>query len=306
MSHLESSSEGIMCQLHQCLVWLALFCNFGFCIGKVFLRPSIGVAFVEQTRTLRPWAGEKKLTFVIRLPKLKKLEKIRMPKLTCAPSTMSIYDNMCLEGHKEVGVLVDITNELVDNANKELQYLKKALKTLKLADNSKRALINAGSFFESVFGTASSDSVSELYEQLKQVHKNVEEAATDRQSLYDAMHNMQESDFKKFNSAFHMINRTNDYLTMTVRNLTATNSKLDTIYGMMNNPNSYTQLHVLHMQHTAILSRHGYLRDLLRTYREFHKDIYVLLAGKLPSSMIPASELLSGLTKLKRAAVKKA
>ena len=272
-------------------------------MGRVTLKPALGVAFVEESKTLRPWAGSQQLTFVIKLPRLKKLAKMRVPYTTCTPST-SMFDKMCVEGQREITLLVEITNELIENANLELQVLKKALKTLKLKSNNKRSLIQAGSFFQGLFGTADVAYVDKLYEQLKQVHKNVEEASEDRQTLFNAMHEMQDEDLGKFDTVFHLINNTNRFLTVAVQNLTATNEKLDAIYKVVVNPNSFTQLHALHLQHAAILSKHGYLRDLIRMYSDFHKDIYVLMAGKLPSSMVPASQLLPGLAKLKKAALK--
>ena len=277
-----------------------LVLTFMYAINStVILKPSVGVGFVEQPTTLRPWAGSQRLTFVVKLPRLKRYDNLRLPVTTCLPKD-AIFDAMCSEGKAELKTLIDISNDLVSQVNTELQNLKKLLRGLVSTDVNKRSLINAGSFFQSLVGTASLDTVNALYDKIKQIHSDVSAAADDRQSLFETMNTMQQDAYSKFDSVFHLINDTDTFLSAAVRNLTTTNMKLDAVYSILTSPNSFTQLHTLHLQHTAVLSKHGYLRELLKTYQEFHKDMYVLLAGKLPVSMIPAADLLSGLAKLRK------
>ena len=292
-----------MAEITPHLVVLVALACLSVCSCSVILKPSVGVAFIEQLKTLRPWTGSQSLSFVVKMPRLKKFDEMRLPTPSCSQAG-SIFNDLCLEGNKEMKILLDISNELIENINTELANVKKILKTLKASTINKRSLINAGQFFQNLVGTASMDTVNELYKKLKEVHADVLDAATDRQSLFDALNNMQDSDLAKFNTVFHLIDDTNQFLTSTVRNLTATNLKLDTIYDALVNPGSFAQLHQMHLQHAAILSKHGYLRDLMRIYREFHKDIYVLMAGKLPVSMVPAADLISGLSKLRNTALK--
>ena len=80
-------------------------------MAKVSLKASTRVAFVEQKATLKPWAGSKPLTFIIKLPKLRKMEVMTTPQIMCT-SENSMYSNLCTQSLMEMKTLVDITKNL--------------------------------------------------------------------------------------------------------------------------------------------------------------------------------------------------
>ena len=277
---------------------ILIFCSCHVHTTAVILKASMGMAFIEEPRTLFPLAGSKDLTFVIKLPDFTPIEILKVQDSTCDRMTVTLYKDMCKVGENNMVKIIDKSNGLIAEINSEILNIKQILQTLRLSESSKRALIDISGFLETFFGTARAEKVSKLHNDIKNMQLSLEQASDDRKSIFDTMKLMAESNVENFDSVFHMINDTNRYVDIALNTLSVNNEKVNELYQLLMNPNAYSSLHVLHLQTLMLVHGNDCLREKLGAYKSFTRDLFDLMAGKIPFSIIPTEHLKRGLKSL--------
>ena len=268
--------------------------------ARFILKHSVGVSFHEQERTLIPITGKTDMSFTLQVPSSPRMFRLDLERqvIQRCSNDSAFFNEFCWTLWDEIHQSLQLENMLIESLNKDHSEIQQQLTLMSIGRRRlRKELIPAGNLLSFLLGTASMDHVRNLQSHIRNLYSNVQQAKDDRDSLFEAIQGVTNITDTRFGHILHHIKETDNILLESVRNMTMINSKVDEIYAAFANPDGYTKIHSLQIQHLSILQRNERLILASNKLRDFKLGLMSVHRGFLPNFIITEDMLSEALHK---------
>ncbi len=281
----------------SCAIWI-LSCTLaqGY-VRKMDYRPNVGISMHLSGDKMYASAESFTVTWNLKLPyQNAESRHLQVPQNRC-----NINDTVCNKEYEYLSQEVEACNAYLTTLQDNIHDLHALLQGFKKETRPRRGLFDlGGSILETLFGTATSESVETLHKEIMENTDLLQLLSTDMDEIYTEFDARLEMHGDKLGTMWQSLNLTHMELTSVRRNLLTLRSEIKNATAEIARAMSNRDIQLAY-QHTRLTVEFK-TTELLKMSLELsklHNTIQTLRAGRLPHTLISFSELRKTLHKVR-------